>query len=143
MPGPLPNPAARRRNTGSAFTTLPAAGRPGPPPPYPLAEREDVAAQERREDLWDELWALPVAVLWERQRWTLTVARYVEATMAWERDPAGCPISLLAELRQLEQALALSTAALLRARASIAHGDETPAGAGAGATVIYLPTEGA
>jgi hypothetical protein len=35
------------------------------------------AAKKRETDLWRELWATPMAVMWERLRWTHEVALYV------------------------------------------------------------------
>lgn len=35
------------------------------------------AARKRETDLWRELWATPMAVMWERLRWTHEVALYV------------------------------------------------------------------
>lgn len=45
MPGPPPNPNRRRRNATIAMTQLPAGGREGDPPTWPLGV--DVAAQTR------------------------------------------------------------------------------------------------
>ncbi|PYC83442.1 hypothetical protein C7C46_08905 [Streptomyces tateyamensis] len=47
--GPAPKPAAerRRRNVAASSTRLPAAGRPGPPPAWPLLP--DIASSERRD----------------------------------------------------------------------------------------------
>lgn len=137
MPGPLPNPNARRRNTGSTFTTLPASGRAGAPPPYPLELREDDFLGERRRDLWRELWATPMAALWDRHRWTVPVARYVEMVLEYEGSPAKASGTLLSEMRQAEERLAMTTAGLMKARATI---DLTVAGPATGvpATVVSL-----
>lgn len=57
--GPLPKPNPRRRNATVAMTELPAEGRPGPPPPWPmipdvvLTARRDLAAA-KVEQLQDE-----------------------------------------------------------------------------------------
>ena len=85
MPGPPPKPAGerRRRNATVAMTQLPAEGRIGAAPEWPLPrllldEPGLVDLLEGREaELWAELWATPQAVAWERLKWTRTVARYV------------------------------------------------------------------
>lgn len=140
MPGPMPNPAARRRNTGSAFTELPAAGRAGIAPPYPLVI--DDAHALRRAAMWRELWASPMAALWERHRWAMPVARYVEGCLTFEADPRGASVALMGELRQAEAMLMMTPSALLRARASIPKtpGSAVTANTGpsAGATVVDL-----
>jgi hypothetical protein len=42
MPGPPPNPNARRRNARSPFVQLPAEGRSGPAPDWPLPQDLDL-----------------------------------------------------------------------------------------------------
>lgn len=118
MPGPMPNPAARRRNAGSAFTTLPARGRPGPPPDYPLAGGSRKYSGRRRE-VWEQLWATPMAFLWERHRFAVPVARYVEMLLEYESAPRKASALLMSEMRQAEQLLQLNAAGLLKARATI------------------------
>lgn len=118
MPGPPPNPNARRRNSGSGFTTLPAAGRPGPPPEWPF-RTDRRPFRGRRRALWHELWATPMAMLWDRHRWPVPVARYVEMVLEYEEDPKGASSTLLSELRQAEQLLAMTQVGLLKARAAI------------------------
>jgi hypothetical protein len=49
VPGPPPNPNRRRRNATLAMTQLPAGGREGDPPPWPLGP--DVGAQTRLDRL--------------------------------------------------------------------------------------------
>jgi len=71
----------QRRNVRVGPVMLPAEGRSGPAPAWPLpnpASPEEVTA-------WDQLWSTPQAVAWEKLGWTRTVARYcrimVEAEM--------------------------------------------------------------
>jgi len=57
-------PAHQRRNASAAtpgVTVLPAGGRAGDPPPWPLAS--ETLGEEAK---WLELWATPQAVMWER-----------------------------------------------------------------------------
>jgi hypothetical protein len=60
MPGPMPNPDARRRNAGSSFKTLPSHGRQGPVPPLP---RQSKMLQVTR-DAWEAWWKSPMATQW-------------------------------------------------------------------------------
>ena len=136
MPGPLPNPNARRTSRGAfAFIELPAHGRVGPPPPWPLPARADGLAA-RRAELWAQLWALPAAVLWEQMRWPYTVARFVELTIGWEAEPGGASGVVLTELRRLEEQLAITRTGALRARVRIAEDPVPASGVGAGGSVL-------
>jgi hypothetical protein len=117
MPGPAPKPDGqrRRRNAPLANTTrLPAEGRRGSPPKWPLSGRQG----ETGKALWAQLWATPQAVAWERLGWTRVVARYVRCLLVAERVEA--PVALLGEVRQLEDRLGLSPISMLRLRWEIA-----------------------
>jgi hypothetical protein len=127
VPGPPPAPEAsrRRRNHTPAARLLPAAGRPGPPPPWPLQVGVDHPPEAQ---LWAELWASPQAVAWADMGAGLArvVARYVRWTVAAEVGiPADVATSALAELRQLEDRLGLTPMALARLRWDIVA-DPTP-----------------
>lgn len=120
MPGPPPKPVGerRRRNATVAMTQLPAEGRKGPAPDWPLpglpTDDEGLFAilEGREADLWDELWATPQAVAWERMRWLRTVARYVRFEVRAETGD----LKAGAEARLLEDRLGLSPQAMLRLR---------------------------
>lgn len=108
MPGPAPNKNARRRNARPDWVQLPASGRIGPAPKWPLPGRTAAG--------WAAMWRKPQAVMWERSGDDLVVARYVKL-----RNLVQCPESLdevnaaaLSELRQLEDRLGLSPMALKR-----------------------------
>lgn len=111
--GPPPKlPSQRRRpnaNGMSALVLLPAEGRQGDPPTWPMGQ-----ASEAETKLWTELWATPQAAAWERASWTRVVARYVRLLIAAETPKA--PAAILAEVRQLEDRLGLSPMAMLRLR---------------------------
>lgn len=111
MPGPAPKhpDQRRRRNAAPSMTRLPAEGRTGDPPVWPLGRQ---AVAEKR--IWLEVWATPQAVAWERLGWTRTVARYVRLAAVAERPKA--PASICAEVRQLEDRLGLTPMSLLRLR---------------------------
>jgi hypothetical protein len=100
------------------MTQLPAEGRKGPSPTWPLPGLPEddeglFAVLEGREaELWDELWATPQAVAWERLRWLRTVARYVRFEVRAETGD----LKAGAEARLLEDRLGLSPQAMLRLR---------------------------
>lgn len=101
MPQP-PKQIPQRRNPRVGPVRLPAAGREGDPPAWPLAGRRSAAERAA----WDELWATPQAVVWERLGWTRTVARYCRVMVAAER-PGATP-ALLAQATALEDRLGLT-----------------------------------
>lgn len=104
------------------MTQLPAEGRKGPTPVWPLpplpADDEGLWAvlQEREGELWVDLWETPQAVAWERLRWTRTVARYVRFEVQAETGD----LKAGAESRLLEDRLGLSPQAMLRLRWEVA-----------------------
>lgn len=107
-PGPPPNPNARRRNARPDWVTLPATGRKGPTPRWPLPGRVQRG--------WVDLWRMPQAVIWDRDNAVMQVANYlVTRNMAQDALLEGKPnAALLAELRQMEDRLGLSPMALKR-----------------------------
>lgn len=119
MPGPAPKPASQRRRTNAAPGTvrLPAAGRSGPAPKWPLGR-----AGRAQKLVWDDLWALPQAVAWERLHLVRVVARYTVCLVEAERP--GASAALLAEVRQIEDRLGLSAMSMLRLRWEITEPDE-------------------
>jgi hypothetical protein len=71
MPGPPPNPQARRRNAPTIATTvLPAEGRTAPPPDVP----EQYELGESGMAWWDWAWRVPQATQWDEGT-TYLVAR--------------------------------------------------------------------
>jgi hypothetical protein len=169
--GPAPKPNARRRNATVPMVELPADGRQGAPPAWPLladvvlstrrdsaqrsaddlelalkepelkgraraaAQRKadtareaaailtaQLAAQERVEaELWTELWALPQAQEWERQRWVREVAQYVR----WEARAEQGDLDAAKEARQRGDRLGLTPLAMLRLRWKVGDGEGT------------------
>lgn len=95
-----------------ALRILPAAGRDGPPPPWPFGAQSEMEAA-----VWAELWSTPMAVAWEADHCTRVVARYCRRLIAVEGIAAHA--SHLAEVRQLEDRLGLTPMALLRLRWAI------------------------
>lgn len=115
MPGPAPKPADERarRNKPQVAMRLPAAGRSGPAPKFPLAGPfgDDLEVRAIRErEVWAELWRTPQAVAWERLAWTHNVALYCRLLVAAEMGDAKA----MPEVRQWADRLGLSPLALLR-----------------------------
>lgn len=104
-PAPKPDDQRARRNARPAKVYLPAAGRKGKPPAWPLASS---TADELA--LWKTLWTMPQAVAWEAQRVERVVAQYVRWTLYAE---AGA-IKAAPEARQLGDRLGMSPLAMRR-----------------------------
>jgi hypothetical protein len=113
MPGQAPQKSAIRANARPDWVTLPAAGRAGPAPAWPIPG----AAKSGPMSRWRYLWALPQAVEWERLHLERVVARYV-LSLDWAEKTLSAPI--LAEVRQMEDRLGLSPMALKRLQWEIA-----------------------
>jgi hypothetical protein len=103
MPMP-PKPEPARRNARVGPQVLPAEGRRGLAPNWPLAG----GASSAEAGLWAELWATPQAVAWERLGWTRVVARYCRVALAAE----ALQKDAMAEARQLEDRLGLTPKAM-------------------------------
>lgn len=108
MPGPAPNPNARRRNARPDWVELPVEGRSGRAPAWPLKGRAPAG--------WASLWKLPQAVMWERQRCEVLVARYLLARhAAFDSLLSDEPnASLVKAPTELEDRLGLSPMSLKR-----------------------------
>lgn len=125
MPGPAPDPNALRRDRPSdkdGWTTLPSEGRTGEAPEWPLAtllNPDDVnpgADGERELVVWARVWALPQAVVWERNGSYLDVAMYVRHLVQAE----GGSTKDATEARQWSDRLGLNPTAMLRLRWKVA-----------------------
>ena len=95
MPGPAPNPDARRRNARVGVVKLPAEGRTGDAPAWPFSGETP--------QIWVDLWRKPQAVMWEQQQIVHVVARYV---LTLDNS------ALWPETRQLEDRLGLNPKAM-------------------------------
>lgn len=113
--GPAPDPSALRRDRKSdgEWTSLPAEGRKGDAPDWPLSE-----ASSRELDLWGSEWRRPQAVMWERNGQELEVALYVRSVVDAESPKATVAARTL--VKQQMEALGLSLPGLLRLRWKIA-----------------------
>jgi hypothetical protein len=102
--GRLPSENPVRRNSRVGPLVLPAEGRQGLAPNWPLPG----GASSAEAGLWADLWATPQAVAWEHHGWTRVVARYVRCALAAEELEKNA----LAEARQLEDRLGLTPKAM-------------------------------
>jgi len=116
--GPAPDPQALRRDrkTDLGWTVLPAEGRPGEVPEWPL-EGEST----REAELWARFWAKPQAILWERNGQLFEVAMHVRCFA--EAEVPGGSTSLRTLVRQQADALLLTIPAMHAARVKLS-GDE-------------------
>jgi hypothetical protein len=101
-PTPKINPV--RRNSRVGPLQLPAEGRKGTPPVWPLGGKPNAQIQR----MWRQLWSTPQAVAWERLGWTRVVARYARVALAAEVLDKDA----LAEARHLEDRLGLTPKAM-------------------------------
>lgn len=119
--GPPPDPSAlRRERDAGEWTILPAEGRPGATPDWPLTERNG-----REEELWEALWRKPQALMWERYGQELEVALYVRRL--GEAEQPGAFVGLSTLVRQMADSLGLTTPGLRANRWRIAAEDRTAA----------------
>lgn len=120
--GPPPDPNALRRDRQTdrdGWTSLPAEGRKGAAPRWPLvaAESGPTAVLEVRElQVWASIWRTPQAVAWGRLGWTHDVALYVRFMVLAELGN----VRAASEARQWSDRLGLNPAAMLRNRWRIA-----------------------
>lgn len=110
--GPPPDPNALRRDRPSdqsGWTMLPADGRAGDAPAWPLVE-----ASAREMDLWRDLWSRPQALMWERLDQRYEVAMFVRKLGEAEQPRAS--VELQKVVRQYLDSLGLSVQGMLRNR---------------------------
>lgn len=101
--GPAPDPEAfRRERDAGEWTILPAEGREGATPDWPLTGGTD-----RELDLWERLWHKPQALMWERYDQHLEVALYVRRLTEAEKPDSSVNLSTL--VRQMADSLGLTT----------------------------------
>ncbi|MFR0351799.1 hypothetical protein [Streptomyces sediminimaris] len=101
--GPAPDPdALRRERDAGEWTILPAEGRQGATPDWPFDEQTG-----REAELWERLWEMPQALMWERYGQDLEVALYVRRLAEAEGRNSSVALSTL--VRQMGDSLGLST----------------------------------
>ncbi|MFW3459692.1 hypothetical protein ACN24K_01695 [Streptomyces microflavus] len=99
---------------------LPAEGRPGRPPWWPLTEQT-----AREQMLWDELWSRPQAVMWDQLGQVLEVALFVRTLAETEQPDSKVETRKLA--RQFMESLGLTVQGMLRNRWKIVNAVDTEA----------------
>ena len=108
--GPAPDPDALRRERDSgSWVTLPAAGRDGETPEWPLEN-----PTERELVLWERQWCRPQAIMWERNCQEDEVAMFVRSLALAEDHRA--PVQSRVLVRQQMEALGISMPGLQRNR---------------------------
>ncbi len=120
--GPPPDPRSMRSAKSmdkGGWRTLPAEGRSGEAPEWPLTE-----AAERESELWDDLWAKPQAIAWEDMGQELEVALFVRTLAEAERADARLDVKKM--VRGYLDSLGLSVAGMNRNRWKLAPATEAP-----------------
>lgn len=101
--GPAPDPTALRRDRDAGeWTILPAEGRQGATPEWPLTEQSI-----REAELWGRLWRMPQALMWERYGQQMEVALYVRRF--GEAELMDSRVNLSTLVRQMADSLGLTT----------------------------------
>ncbi|MBB4985023.1 hypothetical protein [Streptomyces nymphaeiformis] len=128
--GPAPDPTAlRRERDAGEWAILPAEGRQGATPDWPLTEQS-----ARESELWEGLWRKPQALMWERYDQGLEVALYVRRLV--EAEEPKSPVVLSTLVRQLADSLGLTTPGMRSNRWRI---DQEAAVARPAATAVAAP----
>ena len=124
--GPPPDPEAlrRTRKDDAGWVVLPATGRKGDPPVWPLPDPSD-----RELVHWRRLWATPQASEWERLDLVVDVALYVRRLV--EVELPGATAAAGNHVIRLSEALGLTTAGLRLNRWHIGGAVTIPLAAGA------------
>ncbi|MEU9333138.1 hypothetical protein AB0D49_08230 [Streptomyces sp. NPDC048290] len=120
--GPAPDPNALRRDRDvGEWTVLPAEGRQGATPGWPLTEQST-----REAELWADLWRKPQALMWERYGQDVEVALYVRRLTEAELMDSRVNLSTL--VRQMGDSLGLTTPGMRANRWRITAEEAAPAG---------------
>lgn len=112
-PAPKDPSTRRRRNVQPEAVVLPAEGRQGPAPAWPITTQPEPSC-------WAGLWLLPQAVMWtgfERQ-----IASY--ALLLERAESGAASMALFAEIRLIEDRFGLSPRSMLSLRWTIAPTDD-------------------
>jgi len=118
--GPAPSRNALRRDRdGREWTELPAAGRAGDPPEWPLTR-----PTKRELAMWSREWARPQAVMWEANGLELQVALYIRTLR--EAESFGTKAATRTELRRQMDDLGLTTYGLAKNRWAIEAASAAP-----------------
>lgn len=108
--GPAPERnAIRNGRAGADWIRLPASGRKGEPPAFPLPR-----PTKRELAVWAEEWRRPQAIMWEANGQELEVALYVRTLREAERPRTAAALRTL--LLRMQEHLGLSQPGLARNR---------------------------
>lgn len=108
--GPAPDRnAIRNGRAGADWIRLPASGRKGEPPTFPLPR-----STMREKALWADEWKRPQAIMWEASGQELEVALYVRTLREAEQPKAATSLRTL--LVRMQEHLGLSQPGLARNR---------------------------
>lgn len=118
--GPAPDPnALRRERDAGEWTELPAEGRLTDPPEWPLSGQS-----LRERELWNRLWRMPQALMWERYGQEIEVALYVRQVERFELPKSSVILGTL--VRQMADSLGLTTPGIRANRWKIMRDDAAP-----------------
>jgi hypothetical protein len=127
--GPAPTSDQRSHKAAASadgWVTLPAEGRDGPLPPFPLD-----SPTSREMELWERLWEYPQAVAWEQLHQDFEVASYVRLIVRAEHPRSSAIV--WGQVKQFAESLGLSVSGMQRNRWVVAPLDtDEDAGAQAG-----------
>lgn len=113
--GPPPDPnSLRSAARADGIVTLPAEGRVGDLPDWPLSEQT-----EREAIVWARQWVRPQAIMWERNGQAEEVAMFVRAFCAAESAEASAAERVL--VVRMQEYLGLSVPGLARNQWRIAE----------------------
>ena len=108
--GPPPDRnAIRNGRSGADWIRLPASGRKGDPPAWPLTR-----PVKRELAIWAEEWKRPQAIMWDGSGQQLEVALYVRTLREAERPRSAAAVRTL--LVRMQEHLGLSQPGLARNR---------------------------
>lgn len=108
--GPAPTSTERShkaKQDQQGWVTLPADGRDGPEPAFPLAD-----PSPRELQLWERLWETPQATMWERLGQDFEVASYVRLLVRAE-SPRSSAI-VWGQVKMFAESLGLSVSGMQR-----------------------------
>lgn len=112
--GPAPTSTDRSHKADAqGWLTLPADGRDGPMPAFPL-----ITPSDREYELWERMWELPQAVAWEAYHLEFELASYVRVLARAELPRSSA--MLWAQAKQMAESLGLTASGMQRNRWHVA-----------------------
>lgn len=133
--GPAPTSTERSHKaqaSAEGWVTLPADGRDGPLPPFPLD-----SPSGREMELWERLWEKPQATQWEQLHQDFEVASYVRLLVRAEMPRSSAIV--WGQVKQFAESLGLSVSGMARNRwivGTVEAEDDAPRAANAQVTSL-------